>query len=648
MAKPKSDPLLNLDVADRRGVVAEPDVNSWDATLVRGTGLDDVGQRLVRSGVCGAVQRDVTRAALDGKLREPAGKWALLVQLRGHAWVQLAGLWQDYDTAERIAKATKLETMHVGHQDTANATFVQYYAGGKPTIHFESCGYKPGDKVNDPDDLFEGTRFTSDRHDVKWLRPFKSEAEIRHALVAELGAYVPMLYARGDKTISLEAWHEDVLEDENVERIDLAVFGPAEALTAGDASERLRDAIAAHDVKRVRQAIADGADLRFLAGRDSSPLDYAIGSIGREKRKQAVEVVRVLLEAGADPNGDAGANPPIFHVLDGISFDAAEVVELIELLLDHGADVNAVGRVGLEKGQTPLHQAATLDAMPIAKLLVARGADPKKRDAQRRTPRQSVEASVKLWREHTDEEQGEAMARKSAKMIAFLADAEAGRAKTDDVRALAEADRKQEHRRRRKAKVAAAELFDMLKTFGELVGKGSKKAAAKLAVAALPDEIHVEKARGARWNSPKHREVAAARLEKLGFRGIGTFVARETPDLRLLAMIHPELRAYGVVSEMGKTRWVDLVRYHKDGTVLTVTNSDVPPVAQSNLADKPRLRLPNAKPAEMVEALKKKRPPRAGVEEITADEFAARVERFYKEETAARKKQDRGTARRPR
>jgi hypothetical protein len=646
MAKPKVDPLLALDVAERRGIVDDPDMDSWDAILVRGRSLEDVGERLVGSGLCGAVRKDVTREALGGKLRVPAGKWGLLVQLRGQPWVLLGGVWRDYDLAEEIAKASGLETMLVGYQDTAGSTFVQYYANGKAAINFEACAFDP-DEVNDPDD-FEGTRFTSDRHDVKWLKQFGAEDEVRDALVKELGAYVPMLYAGGDGTIGLQAWHEDVLEAGNVERIDLVVFGPAEALTAGDAAERLQKAIAGHDAGAVRKAIAEGADVRFLAGRSAAPLAYAIDVAARDRWTTSVEVVRVLLEAGADANGERSSNPPIFKAMGTISFDAAQSIELIGLLVKHGADVNVEGRTGLEKGRAPLHVAAGADQMAVVKFLIANGADAKKTDGQGRTAREAVEASMKFWAEQIEGEQAEAMAAKSRELIAFLKEAEAGTARTDDVQALAEENRKEELRRRRKAKVAFGELGELFKAIGQVMEKGSKKAAAKLAVMAQPDEIHVEKAKNVRWKNAKQRDVVAKQLERLGFRRIGVFTVKETPDVRMLAMIDPGRNVYAAVSEMGKVRWLDLVRYHRDGTVLTVTNSVVPPAARANLKEKPRVRMAKGRAKAMVEAMDRRRRPKAGVEEIKAEDFAGRVERYYAEEMAARKARDRGRARKAR
>jgi hypothetical protein len=82
--------------------------------------------------------------------------------------------------------------------------------------------------------------------------------------------------------------------------------------------------------------------------------------------------VGLLLERGADPEltNDRGQTP-----LAGVAFkgDAAAAT----LLLDHGAAVDNAG----PDGRTALMFAAMFDRVEIVELLVARGADPARRDA---------------------------------------------------------------------------------------------------------------------------------------------------------------------------------------------------------------------------------------------------------------------------
>ena len=81
------------------------------------------------------------------------------------------------------------------------------------------------------------------------------------------------------------------------------------------------------------------------------------------------EVVRVLLEHGADPDDDADNQ---FGVRPVNAAAAARDHETMRLLLEAGADANARQQGGL----TPLHSAAHTDDAEMAKLLLAHGADP--------------------------------------------------------------------------------------------------------------------------------------------------------------------------------------------------------------------------------------------------------------------------------
>jgi hypothetical protein len=56
-------------------------------------------------------------------------------------------------------------------------------------------------------------------------------------------------------------------------------------------------------------------------------------------------------------------------------------VQVVALLLDHGADIDAVDK----EGATPLMLAASLDRSQVASLLVERGADRHKKDRAGKT-----------------------------------------------------------------------------------------------------------------------------------------------------------------------------------------------------------------------------------------------------------------------
>jgi uncharacterized protein len=80
------------------------------------------------------------------------------------------------------------------------------------------------------------------------------------------------------------------------------------------------------------------------------------------------EIVRLLVEHGADTQAIA-RNP--MQVMPLHSAAAARQLEISKLLVDRGADVNAAQ----ERGFTPLHEAAQNGDVELTRLLLERGAD---------------------------------------------------------------------------------------------------------------------------------------------------------------------------------------------------------------------------------------------------------------------------------
>jgi uncharacterized protein len=80
------------------------------------------------------------------------------------------------------------------------------------------------------------------------------------------------------------------------------------------------------------------------------------------------EIVRLLVEHGADTQAIA-RNP--MQVMPLHSAAAARQLEISKLLVDGGADVNAAQ----ERGFTPLHEAAQNGDVELTRLLLERGAD---------------------------------------------------------------------------------------------------------------------------------------------------------------------------------------------------------------------------------------------------------------------------------
>lgn len=126
------------------------------------------------------------------------------------------------------------------------------------------------------------------------------------------------------------------------------------------------EAAAAGDAARVREIVgADPALANGVAPDGYSPLGLAAFF----KRR---EVVRYLLEAGADPR-PASREGRFAPLHSAVATDTgASDIEIVRMLLDAGADLNAKS----QSGSTPLHTAAFTGDRASLNLLLKRGADP--------------------------------------------------------------------------------------------------------------------------------------------------------------------------------------------------------------------------------------------------------------------------------
>src|SRR5262249_6384431 len=99
-------------------------------------------------------------------------------------------------------------------------------------------------------------------------------------------------------------------------------------------------------------------------------------SKGHKNPSRRMEVVTLLLAAGADINGEGGE--ALREAMRQEDF------ALVKFLLEAGADVNAIS----EHGSTPLHYAAFLGEVEFAKLFLQAGAKLDVRNSDGKTPAQ--------------------------------------------------------------------------------------------------------------------------------------------------------------------------------------------------------------------------------------------------------------------
>lgn len=131
--------------------------------------------------------------------------------------------------------------------------------------------------------------------------------------------------------------------------------------------------------------VGDAARIRELAARDPSLVNAVAGDgffpLGLAAFFKRPDAVRALLELGADvrPASRSGGFTPLHSAVADDTGTVAK--EIVRMLLDAGADPNAKSA----GGGTPLHTAAFVGDVEITKLLLAAGADPLQTDAKGRT-----------------------------------------------------------------------------------------------------------------------------------------------------------------------------------------------------------------------------------------------------------------------
>ena len=148
---------------------------------------------------------------------------------------------------------------------------------------------------------------------------------------------------------------------------DAASGSPAETSAL---EEGLDAAIEEGDTAEVERILEDGANPNFVNDEGDMPLALATMTGN-------LEIVQMLLDAGADVNSTASEQYPAGQSLTNATAIAhaayGRYYDLVALLIEHGADVN---RPQANSQETALHNAVWRSSPEIVKLLLDNGADP--------------------------------------------------------------------------------------------------------------------------------------------------------------------------------------------------------------------------------------------------------------------------------
>ena len=207
-----------------------------------------------------------------------------------------------------------------------------------------------------------------------------STTALYHATVNGDGAMVELLIANGADVNSTGSAGYTALEVAGMnDSLDIVKILLEHGADPNQRNLLWENGTALHSVvnfgkfKAAQMLMDAGADVNLATDGGMTPL-ISMLRIGRFALSEALEITRLLLDAGANPNHQDAEGRSALHY--------AKYGEVIELLIERGAIVNLQDN----KGQTALHRAAQQNNSAAVTALLEHGADVRLQDEQGRTP----------------------------------------------------------------------------------------------------------------------------------------------------------------------------------------------------------------------------------------------------------------------
>jgi hypothetical protein len=417
----KPQQMLKVRFEKRRGMVTQETGSA--GYLLIDAAPDAVLDRLIADKLIGAARRDCITDVRKQRVLRPVGVWGMLIRLKGHQWTYLIGDGLRFEWPKQWAERHGWRVAWFSIDGTINTKVARLFHGSREVFNFVSgignpeAGFLGREDVSDETAQIRGT--DKSVCSKAWLDRLKSGGQALDLLAKAADAYLPVaLFKREDEgKVRFGGWDgkpydadEDEVEifsDDVFERVDVFTFGKPETLEPTKAQLVLGKAVRSGDAKAAARAIADGADPNVMPDDVGSPLWHAInlGSPylqgGRFKAvtpTQQLKLIKSLLAGGATPDPDSG-EPSIHQAIhwanEGQGGDVGDLIKQFDVLLEGGADPNAMGTDLRSAGQRPLHVLTRFGQhLAAIKFLVSRGADVGLTNRRGDTPRQLAEKGI--------------------------------------------------------------------------------------------------------------------------------------------------------------------------------------------------------------------------------------------------------------
>ena len=356
------------------------------------------------------------------------------------------------------------------------------------------------------------------------------------------------------------------------------IDGPELAEGENEASDALAEAIESCDADGIREAVAQGASLAVLPDSSSSPLTAALFQFDEPGWKECVET---LLELGCPVDGDKGEPPLVECVAHYI--DEPDALRAAQLLVAHGADVNAVNR----EGTTALFESVTNRNIELVRLLLQHGADPTIKDL-------NGESALDWLQKRYDEETGFRRQAEYAELLSLLTGKAIAKPEAESLSAELQAENT-----RFKLCLLARRILAFMPTKFELERKKASRFAREP------------------WLKEWQKELTDAGFQPAGHyeRGFSSLSAYTNAALGFDAVVS--------VNMLGGSLKSDITAYHSDCTTTDASNEPDTTPPEFATPSQTRRSFPAATPAQLVKHLQDLLPSKTTLQ-IDAASFKSR------------------------